>query len=119
MKTEPKNIEAFRKLVERYETITIEEIKEKWLKPSPYSNAAKNITGLGGFDTYSLCVAVNKTARSEIECNYCVYGDFVRCILSENKQTYHSMTDAETPDELLAAFRNRAEHLRNTYPQYL
>jgi len=114
MKTEPKNIEAFQKLVERYETITIEEIKE-----IREEYPAEILTGFGSRATCSLCLSVNE------DCSKCVYGKNkeseinYNCVVGNNSKSYERIEEANTPHKLFNAFRNRAKHLRKTYPQYL
>jgi hypothetical protein len=47
-----------------------------------------------------------------------VCGNAIRCEEGLNKSTYKAISQATTPKELLTAYRERAEHLRITYPQY-
>jgi hypothetical protein len=102
----PKNIKQFKALIERYETITLDEIKQEKM------NKAK-LTGFDSPDTCTLCLAVKQ------ECYNCVYGTFCGCCGGENRSTYYGITDAKTVKQLLNAFRARAKHMRKTYPQYL
>ncbi len=113
MKREPKNIKEFQALVERYETITLDEIKEEWEKFG--CNTANALTGYGDIHTCTLCRAVR------LECEECVHGSNAKlmCAPCSQQETYRAIHDAETAGELLSAFRDRAKYLRKTYPQYL
>ena len=118
----PRNIKEFKALVERYESITLEEIEEKWI-PSlngRYNGyrVARNITGFGTTNTCSLCKAVTSEAGYNI-CIDCVYESNEACHARENNKTYDMIFEAKTSKQLLSAFRARAKHLRKTYPQYL
>jgi len=117
----PKNIKEFQALVKRYETITLDEIKEVW--NGKYCNPARGLTGFGSKSTCSLCNAALKV------CVFCVYGpahydsdgelESFACVGHENFESYEGIDNASTPKELLLAYRNRAKHLRKTYSQYL
>lgn len=102
------------KLIERYETITLEEIKSKWC----YSiNHTVNIlTGFGNSKTYTLCRAASKGCKS---CLYSIYSRWspyhTYCEDSlESVDTYSAIENAETPKELLKAFKERAKFIRKT-----
>ena len=123
----PENIKEFKALVERYESITLNEIKEQYDETmSGYYNA-KYFTGFGTFATCSLCEATKgKGKYGYRDCGYCVYNDVslddnggCGCNSQVNKKSYDKIDEAATPKELLKAFRARAKHLRKTYPQYL
>lgn len=122
MKNEPKNIEAFQKLVERYETITSEEINKTWIEfdGDRQFYVAEKLTGIGARKC-TLCSAT-KTGH-ERDCFVCVYGRgtayIPQCVEGINEHTYNAIVEAESPKQLLSAFRARAAHLRKTYPQYL
>ena len=113
----PKNIKEFQELVERYETVSLDEIKDKWVEESFYPSASF-ITGFGQYDSCILCKKV-KTTAFYTNCDKCVYGVECGCVNELNVKTYNAIEDAKTPKQLLKAFRNRAKHLRKTYPQYL
>ena len=104
----PKNIKEFQALVERYETITLEEIKAN---PDP-----EILTGFGNSGTCTLCIKAGN-------CDKCVYGEsdtaYYACIDGENKKTYFTIDNANTPRKILNAYRARAKHLRKNYSQYL
>jgi hypothetical protein len=107
-----KNIKEFIALAEKYEVITLDEIKEVWDEDNFFGNtaafdAAQNLTGFGRKQTCTLCSAVNGL------CNDCVYGFEYGCISKENEETYLEIENSETPIKLKIAFRKRAEFMRN------
>jgi hypothetical protein len=116
-----KNLEEFKKLIERYETITLDEIETVWKdKVDTYGIAdtltyivANKLTGFGASSTCTLCQSVKTNI---IHCADCVYGILLGCI---NDETYHKIENAKTPRGLLSAFKNRAKHLRKTYKEIL
>lgn len=118
----PTNIEEFKALVIRYETITLKEIEgafqELYKMYTMITNPASILTGYGSIYNCTLCKAAYRH-----DCDYCVYfvNDFesVFCCKSYNKETYDAIGTAETPQELFDAYRARAIHLRKTYPQFL
>lgn len=130
----PVNIKELQTLVERYETITLNEIKDKWTK-TIYSCAgqinARAITGFGSITTCILCTKTNDENYYSCNCFKCVHADNdsiryngycsgdIFCKRGNNQETYEKIITATTPKQLLTAFRNRAKHLRKTYPQYL
>ena len=101
-----KNLKEFKELIERYESITLEEIEEVWGDNSCGESVAQELTGFSGVKTCTLC----KSVRSN--CSECVYKERGWCYKSVNKETYYAISDASTPTELLEAFRNRAKHMR-------
>jgi len=104
MKNQIKNLPEFIKLIERYETITLEEIEEQFCD-------SEILTGFGDIDTCSLCLAID----SINPCPQCVYIqiDNFKCHQSGNSDTYHKIRHAKTPKQLLTAYRNRAKHMRS------
>lgn len=116
---EPINIEAFQKLVQRYETITLEEIDNNWRDVYPDENSRER-TGFGSSRSCTLCraTATNKS-RTNSNCDLCVYGEDFGCMIKINEKTYDRIADARTPEDLHDAYQARAAHLRKTYPQYL
>lgn len=103
-----KNLPEFKALIERYESVTIEDIVDKWGDDNDASFTAGLLTGYGSAETCTLCKAVN------VECYACVW----RCLTSSlcscdrTNTTYWDIMDATTPTELLTAFRARAAYMR-------
>jgi len=105
------NLPEFKKLIERYETITIEEIYE-------LNMDYNKLTGFGKPVTCNLCKAVNKSGFSrEDQCKYCVYYSVSKmefsCCSRSNMKSYDAIKEAEDEIELFNAFRNRAIHMRS------
>jgi hypothetical protein len=98
------NIPEFIALIKRYESITLEEIEQ-----NPFINGdlgAQKLTGFGNRDTCTLCISVKN------ECNKCIYETIFNCVHGVLTYSYFNIKDAETPEELLIAFHNRAKALR-------
>ncbi len=96
------NINAFKKLIQRYETITLEEIKDAFKTRRP--GIAKFLTGYGHAETCSLC----KAAR--MDCDNCVYVNYNSYCNSH--VTYFNIYHSRTPEGLLNAYRTRAKYMR-------
>ena len=104
-------------MVERYETITLDEIKKVWTSCLNIMDitdeqgfiVAKQLTGFGSTSTCYLCHAVYE------DCLSCVYGSFYGCINNDNNQTYLDIEQAKSPTQLKNAFRRRSKHLRKNY----
>ena len=103
----PKNLKEFKALIKRYESITLEKIKEE-AKNSPMNYIAHKLTGFGNADTCILCKAW------EIGCDECIYNIQTGrdCNCGINTKTYMSILDADTPVNLRNAFRARAKHMK-------
>ena len=101
-----KNYEAFVVLIERYESITLTEIKNmgETGEVCNMEDVANLLTGFGERNDCPLC--------KETLCFECVYGGLYNCAEGKNAETYEGISRAETPDELLKAFRARAKHMR-------
>lgn len=102
---EYKNLKEFKALILRYESITIEEIEsisETWRKPNI-------LTGFGSERTCTLCnniVVCN-------DCEGCVWGYYFACSHGLNGHTYLAIRGYKNDNDLLIAFRKRANHMRN------
>jgi len=104
------NINEFNRLIECYETIQLDEINSVWL--SLGRSSAFYLTGFGTCETCSLCKAVNYDIYQFPYCNRCVYSQSVGCSHDEMAETYFGIKLAQTPDELLTAYRNRAKAMK-------
>ena len=108
-----KNLPEFKKLIERYETITIDEIDE--------SNLDINVlTGFGSCHSCNLCKGAGYPKMGF--CFNCVWGEIEKvtmdnltspCFIGKNKRTYNAIDNADSTEELLTAYRNRAKHMRS------
>ena len=105
-----KNLKQFNELIERYETIQIDEINSIWLFHSKRS--ALHLTGFGSCGTCTLCQAVYDDLNEEPDCTECVWRITFGCWLYEKGKTYDAIKKCETPAELLQAYRNRAKAMR-------
>jgi len=107
-----KNLKEFKALIERYRSITIEEITQKAsiMKNFDAEKVAHLLTGYGYSSSCSLCMAAH------FDCTNCVYSivnnsddeNHTNCGLDE---TYQNISKAKTPEELLTAFRKRADYM--------
>jgi hypothetical protein len=111
------NYKEFIKLIERYESITLKEIEKaekkdivrRWMASNDWGASVANyLTGFGNYSDCTLC----KVSKSD--CSNCVYiyvtGSM--CNLGENWDSYNEIRFAETPKQLLEAFRERARYMR-------
>ncbi len=120
--TKTSNRSEFKKLIERYSTLTIEEIEgvskviqAKAKESKSFDNelsingwgwtVANRLTGYGTGTTCSLCI---------VSCYNCQYakqstGFIGRC---SSFGDYTSISKAKDPEELLAAYKNRATQMK-------
>ena len=117
-----KNLNEFKALIERYESITEDEIDNEfallWYFSAP--DIAERLTGYGTIHTCTLCKAVGfDLDRMKPKCYDCVYGwgneiDDYSCTLDK---TYFAIEFAKDAKELLTAFRERAKYMRTLLPK--
>ena len=118
-----KNLEEFKALIERYESITLEEIKGAFDIHLPFY-VRKNLTGFGSEYTCSLCTAIGKvpSVDSFYSCGPCVYWVSAYrnygCCEGENMESFDKISDAKTPEDLFSAYRERAKHMRSLLTKY-
>ena len=114
---QPKNIKEFKELILKYESITLEEIEKHYNKLSR-KFAHENLTGFGDSETCELCKKVNR------DCEICTYAitpgcrRIGTCHSDDNDETFMKIADARTPQELKAAYKARAKHMRNILKEY-
>jgi hypothetical protein len=106
------NLEEFKELINRYETITIEEINEAFEIPllpnvSKIPDIKIKLTGFGTTFSCSLCAPINEN------CGQCVYKESYGCLKGRFEKSYNEIEQAETSEDLFDAYRNRAKVLRN------
>jgi len=112
----PKNVKEFKKLIERYESITLEEIEDQaeLLVEFNATHIAHKLTGFGYSKSCTLCRKVKEN------CNLCVYAkDGIGHFNCLDDKSYDNIDRATSSEELKKAFKRRAIYLRKTYPQYL
>ena len=109
MKKNVKNLPEFKALIERYRIITLEEIEETANCDDYVGRDNKHIlTGFGSYTYCTLCIAVG-TTNIYSNCKFCVYpGKEEGCL---KHKTYDAIESAKTPEELLTAYRARAEYM--------
>ncbi len=96
-----KNLKEFKALIDRYESISIEEIERAFKENY---RPAGLLTGFGSIDTCTLCMAV------DVDCNECVWGpDLQGCLWDI---TYDAIYYATNPNKLFTAYRKRAAYMR-------
>ena len=99
-------IEAAKKLIERYNEITVEDVVNA-------KNSRKKLTGFGFTSSCTLCRACRPKVGKP-NCKACIYfsDETARhCLDGCNKKTYDNIRIAKTPKQLVAAFKNRAAHV--------
>jgi hypothetical protein len=120
------------KLAERYETITLKEIKSKWEEYSEKGilyNVKAALTGFGNSQFCSLCATTRKQAiLGVVDCNYCVHSvsKIKHCHFKHRRfifrsiisKTYRAILNAQTPEELFSAYRDRGIYLRKLLLAY-
>ena len=107
MKKNVKNLPEFKALIERYKTITLEEIEEAFDGNDYLSNVKESLTGFGFCLTCSLCRATVNN-HGYVMCYDCIYEVFNGC---QRHETYKAIDESTEPAELLAAYRARAEYM--------
>ena len=99
-------IEAAKKLIERYNEITVEDVVNA-------NNSRKELTGFGFSTSCTLCHACSRTHGSP-NCADCIYfsDETARhCLEGCNKISYDLIEFAKTSRQLVFAFKNRAAHI--------
>jgi hypothetical protein len=95
-----KNLKEFKALIERYESITLEEIEENWVKKTYWDASgeltAMKLTGFGDGETCSLCKAVGYYKNGTAKCEKCVYVEITGCECEDgrNEKTYYAILTA-------------------------
>lgn len=121
------NINAARKLLEKYQSITLDELTMVWLKLELDNEEIKGedvlaeITGFGCTGTCTLCQeAKSLKVDEESYCNHCIYsihgspsGDLF-CL----NNTYNAIVDAKNEKQLFEAIQNRIKYLKETIDSY-
>lgn len=108
------NEKEFLALIERYESITLAKLSKAWLGYGFHT--LNKITGFGQTSDCTLCRTIRD--ESHLNCSLCVYGSSYGCVHNKNEVTYHEITQAPTPEELLIAIKNRAKHMKKVWKQY-
>lgn len=119
-----KREEALLKLIERYNTISIDEIKEAFEINDKLDLAKMGLTGFSNQGYCSICKSVN------INCRECIYQDILITVRFKKKdcwfycwklcfnKSYRRIEKASTPRTVLSAYRNRGKVLQEIYKEY-
>ena len=120
-KINKRNLVAFRRLIEKYESITMEDINtvldtNRSLAFLISENVLNKLTGFGNKYTCTLC----KTSRS-IYCNDCLYviKTGALCNKGGNDKTYWDIVKCVNYTDLPMLCKKRARHMRKvrSYPR--
>ena len=106
-----KNLKEFKALKKRYESITLEEIKEIDDSGCFFGdNIANKLTGFGKSETCTLCEKINCWDS----CDKCIYYILTKgtCNNGIAYETYYGIENAYNPTTLRNAFRARAKHMQ-------
>ena len=110
------NLDAARRLVEKYRSITKKDLKSNACKNDEYCyEVLSKITGFGSLKKCYLCKECGYTAGNP-DCNKCLYSrnNTIRSGFPCIKQdTYCDIHDAESLDELYEAIQNRADFIED------
>ena len=110
------NVQAFKALIRRYESITLEEIKQNW--EGDGDDTMRVLTGFGHKIKCTLCQAAGyiQFIGNIPDCTKCLYtlvqsaAHLYECM--RGSETYQNIEKASTPEELLKAVRQRAQYMR-------
>lgn len=122
------NINAARELLEKYQSITLDELTMIWLKlelDSEYeiqgSDVLAEITGFGCTGTCILCQeARSLKVDGEFYCNHCIYSihGYPSIDLFCLDNTYNDIASARNEKQLFEAIQNRIKYLKETIDFY-
>ena len=106
-----KNLAEFKKLIERYREITLEDIEESFAIGNHHyprgidmETIANLLTGFGSVGTCSLCLPINGV------CKKCAWGPRKWGCMKHDTYKYIDNI-AKTPSELLDAFKKRSDYM--------
>jgi len=111
------NYKEAQALVDRYRTVTLEEINAAWDHQFPTSETgletAYKLIGFGRHRSCTLCIKSSGNNNGyDRNCSKCIYECTCGCFNGAHNPTYQGIAKAKTPEDLLAAFRARAEHIK-------
>jgi len=107
-----KNYKQAEELVNRYRSVSLEEIEKVWNEEYHYParEAAHSLTGFSQTDTCTLCLGA-RTKSQKHRCELCIYDGFLNCLNDDGESTYQAIKHAGSPISLLVAFKNRADYI--------
>lgn len=108
------NLDAARRLVEKYRSITREELESNACEDDKYwYEVLSKITGFGSLKKCYLCKECGYIA-GDTDCSKCLYSWNTSgecCVPCTEQDTYRNICDAESLDELYEAIQNRADFI--------
>lgn len=108
------NLDAARRLVEKYRSITREELESNACEDDKYwYEVLSKITGFGSLKKCYLCKECGYIA-GDTDCSKCLYSWNTSgecCVPCIEQDTYRNIRDAESLDELYEAIQNRADFI--------
>ena len=128
MKELKNNLKEFKELIEKYNSITIEDIEQAdMFLDDGYdcydtSGIMETLTGFGSVSTCTLCNALDvKHYMGIYPCKGCIWLIQTKtlCTLGENYDSYELIETATTNQELLEAIKYRAEYINEVLNEYL
>lgn len=114
------NTEAFIKLIDKYKSITkeqLEQIHNRLIEDEEISNVYEVLTEITGFGDIYRCSLCQSTQKN---CNLCLYSvlkpvdNMYACLGG----TYDAIANAETIDELYDAIQNRISFMQYVLKKY-
>ena len=118
MKPQLRNVKELIELIDRYESISLKEIKNTWISTNVVAN---KLTGFGDSRTCSLCKKVGYSDFGSPNCKDCVF-EIQRGCSDSNREcydTYYGISLSKTPEDLLQAYRNRAAYLKERFKELI
>lgn len=117
------NEKEFLVLIETYKSINLQRLQEKYDENHCVYKTLNKITGFGNTSKCTLCLGTRKSNRGDYRnCRLCVYGitsDLLHpCTEDDNERTFDAIVDADSPESLLVAIKNRAKHMKKVWKQY-
>lgn len=120
------NIDAFKKLISTYKSITLEQLELSWdsvqydcIDTIIGENVLKHITGFGSTKLCKLCTAIEKLLKNDDRsiCNFCIYSKIedyedgeCACI---KHFTYNLISKSTNPEELYDAIQARIAYMES------
>lgn len=117
-----KNLDAARRLVEKYRSITRKELEDNACEDDRCYEVLSKITGFGSLKNCCLCKECYKeetySETDHPDCTKCLYSWDSDCdnkwgIPCIDQDTYCDIHNAESLDELYEAIQNRADFIEN------
>lgn len=111
-----RDIKALKKLVEKYRSVTLEQIEKEW--DDNGSLTMRKITGFGQTEMCTVCKAAEYENSFCIKCFWSIIdnGNFIPCI---EAKTYNDIADSLIPQDCLKAVKARADYIEKMLKKYI